>query len=117
MTDNGEVKKLRVAVYIRISTQDQKANNTNLNQEEIIRRYVENRSETLEFAGDEYWYQDLWISWAAEVDERPALNRLFEDLEYFQDCDEKPFDLLVVYRLDRVARSPLLLLEEPWSEL
>jgi DNA invertase Pin-like site-specific DNA recombinase len=50
MNEENEKPKTRVAVYIRISTDEQKKNSTYLNQEDIIRQFVENRSDTLEFA-------------------------------------------------------------------
>lgn len=51
-------RKTRVAVYIRVSTDEQVSANTSKTQEEMIRAFVEARSSTMEFAGDDYWFYD-----------------------------------------------------------
>ncbi len=106
-----EKRKLKVAVYIRVSTEDQENRSTYENQMNVIERYIENRNESLELAGEEYVYKDLWISGASPIEERPALSQLKNDLQYYSEIGEKPFDLVIVYRLDRVARSLSILLE------
>lgn len=111
MNEENEKPKIRVAVYIRISTDEQKKNSTYLNQEEIIRRFVESRSDTLEFAWDEFWYRDLWVSGTDEADVRPWMGALMDDLELYAEMWEKPFDMIIFYRLDRVARSLNILLK------
>lgn len=105
------IQKKRVAVYVRISTDEQKKNSTYLNQEEIIRRFVESRSDIFEFAWDEFWYRDLWISGTLEADERPWMSALMDDLELYREMWEKPFDMVIFYRLDRIARSLNVLLK------
>lgn len=104
-------RKRKVAVYIRVSSDDQARNETHINQEEVIRKYVENRSETLEFAWDNYWYRDLWVSWVTDIKERPELSRLMDDLQLWVWMEEKPFDIVIVYRLDRMARTLSILLQ------
>jgi hypothetical protein len=54
-----EKRKLKVAVYIRVSTEDQENRSTYENQMNVIERYIENRNESLELAGEEYVYKDL----------------------------------------------------------
>jgi len=103
-------KKLRLAVYIRVSTKWQEDDETYENQIAAIKRYVDNKSDIMEFAWDEFWYQDLSVSGVMSIEERPELRRLFRDIEYASYSWEKPFDMLIVYRLDRVARSLSLLL-------
>ena len=78
----------RTAVYARVSTVDQEPEN----QLAELRRYVQARS----------WptateYVDKGVSGAK--DSRPALNRLVADAR----C--RRFDVLVVWRLDRLGRS------------
>lgn len=111
MNEENEKPKKKVAVYIRISTDEQKKNSTYLNQEDIIRQFVENRSDTLEFAWDAFWYRDLWISGTDEADIRPWMGALMDDLELYAEMWEKPFDMIIFYRLDRVARSLNILLK------
>ena len=106
-----ENRKLKVAVYIRVSTEDQENRSTYENQMNVIERYIENRNESLELAGEEYVYKDLGVSGASPIEERPALSQLKNDLQYYSEIGEKPFDLVIVYRLDRVARSLSILLE------
>ena len=50
MNEENEKQKIRLAVYVRVSSDEQKKNSTYLNQEEIIRKFVESRSDTFEFA-------------------------------------------------------------------
>jgi hypothetical protein len=40
-----EKRKLKVAVYIRVSTEDQENRSTYENQMNVIERYIENRNE------------------------------------------------------------------------
>ena len=69
-----ENRKLKVAVYIRVSTEDQENRSTYENQMNVIERYIENRNESLELAGEEYVYKDLGVSGASPIEERPALS-------------------------------------------
>jgi site-specific DNA recombinase len=40
--------------------------------------------------------------------DRPEMKKMFEDLEY---SSAKPFDIVVVYKIDRLARKLKILLE------
>ena len=90
-------RQLRAAVYARVSTLDQTAEN----QLAGLRRYIELRGWTCRE------YVDEGVSGAAE--RRPALDGLV------RDARRRRFDVLVCWRLDRLGRSLrhlILLLEE-----
>jgi len=79
--------KKRAAIYVRVSTSDQ---NTDA-QETELRQYAESR-------GWEYVvYRDKGQSGAKN--DRPALNGMLADLR------RRKFDVVVVWALDRLARS------------
>jgi DNA invertase Pin-like site-specific DNA recombinase len=81
------MKRKRAAIYVRVSTSDQ---DTGLQQTEL-RQYVESRG----------WecvvYEDRAQSGAKN--DRPALNSMLTDLR------RRKFDIVVVWALDRLARS------------
>lgn len=78
---------LRAALYARVSTTDQ----TCENQLPELRRYCEVRGWSVAE------YVDTGVSGAK--DRRPALDRLM------QDARRRHFDVLVVWKLDRLGRS------------
>lgn len=108
--DNEEIEapKLRPAVYLRVSTEDQWNKYWLKIQEDAIINFIKNR-----FDYDEnniVFYKDIWISWTLEYKKRPQLNKLFEDIKYAPNW-EPPFDVVVVYKIDRFARDLKVLLE------
>jgi DNA invertase Pin-like site-specific DNA recombinase len=81
------MKEKRAAIYVRVSTAEQ---DTDM-QETELRQYVESR-------GWEYVvYRDKAQSGAKN--DRPALNAMLSDLR------RRKFDVVVVWKLDRLARS------------
>ena len=78
---------MRAAIYARVSTFDQEPEN----QLTELRRYVQARG------WDATEYVDRGISGAK--DHRPALDRLVADAR------RRRFDVVVVWRLDRLGRS------------
>lgn len=80
-------KPTRAALYCRVSTSDQ----TTANQLLELRRYVEARS----WQATEYL--DEAVSGSKE--RRPALDRLMTDAK------RRRFDVLIVWRLDRLGRN------------
>jgi len=80
-------KQIRVALYARVSTADQ----TTENQLIELRRYAEARGWT------STEYLEEGVSGAKE--RRPALDRLMGDAR------RRRFDVLLVWRLDRLGRS------------
>jgi len=88
----------RVALYARVSTTDQSTDSQLLD----LRRYVSDRGWHLHRE-----YTDNGIS--GTKDSRPALNQLMDDAK------KRRFDVLLVWRFDRFARSTkhlILALEE-----
>lgn len=107
-----EVKKLRPAVYLRVSTDDQVTKYWLEIQENAIRDFINSRH-------DYDWsnlkiYCDNWVSWTLEITKRPELNRLFDDIRFAPNW-EPPFDVVVVYKIDRFARDLKVLLEIIWK--
>ncbi len=88
---------MRAALYARVSTQEQAEHNYSLDfQVDKLRTYCELHSHSI--AGE---YVDPGFS--GTTDTRPALQRLLQDVQ------AGAVDVVVVYRLDRLARSQRLL--------
>ena len=98
-------KKLKVAFYIRISTEDQKEMYGEALQLASLEWLLKSREYDLEFAWKESIHKALWASGSIEIKDRPWMNRLFNDLKYW-----KPFDIVAIYKIDRLARSLKILL-------
>jgi DNA invertase Pin-like site-specific DNA recombinase len=90
----AEAQLRRAALYYRVSTADQ---STGMQQADL-RRYAEARGFTIYQE-----YNDSGVSGATK--RRPALDRLMEDAR------KKRFDVVLVWRFDRFARSTKHLLE------
>src|ERR1700682_4988760 len=82
------MKKKRVALYVRVSTDEQ---NTDA-QEGALKEYIQRRGWLLH-----HTYKDTGISGAASS--RPGLNELMKD------CRRRAIDVVVVWKFDRFARS------------
>jgi len=102
-----EIEKKKVAVYIRVSTKEQEEMYWEDLQWSKIQKYIDVRDSTFELAWDNYIYKDLAVSWADDIDKRPWLTQLFDDLE---NIEPKPFDTVIVYKIDRFARKLEVLL-------
>ena len=81
------MKAKRAAIYVRVSTNDQETGM----QEAELKEYCENRSWNCTV------YQDKGQSGAKN--DRPALNALLNDMR------KRKFDVVIVWSLDRLARS------------
>lgn len=90
-------KKQRAALYLRVSTDEQaKEGHYGLEvQEERGRSFCESQEYTLL---EEHIFSDS-ISGGLPVEKRPSLTRLFEAVK------RKEFDVIVVYKTDRLARN------------
>ena len=88
------MKTKRVALYVRVSTNGQ----TTENQSIELRRYCERLDWKIVQT-----YEDKGISGATR--ERPALDQMLAD------AAAKKFDVLLVWKIDRLARSTSHLLE------
>lgn len=100
------MKKLKVWVYIRVSTTEQAKNGYWKDlQLTKIKKYIEyNFDKGFEF-NENLVYKDLWLSWAKSENERPWLAKLREDIK------KNKVDVVVVYKLDRLARKTTVLLD------
>ena len=102
-TQNTQLAKIRVAIYLRVSTDEQAKEGYGLvYQEEKLRAFVQSQNYQL---SEESIYKDEGFSGSLPIAERPSLKKLFED------ADKKKFDVVLVYRLDRFFRKTRLLLE------
>jgi len=93
----GELQ--RVAAYYRVSTDDQREKDTIENQVEFISKYCD-----LHELGKPLDYRDDGVTGTLPLEERPAGKRLMEDARAGK------FDLLLIYRLDRLGRSARIVL-------
>jgi len=94
---------MKVAIYTRVSTQDQSVEM----QTSDLKRYCDQR-------GFEVYkeYSDQGIS--GTKDKRPALDELVADAK------KKKFDIVLVWRFDRFARSTkhlIIVLPKNWTEV
>ncbi|MFZ4500527.1 MAG: recombinase family protein [Minisyncoccia bacterium] len=106
----------RVALYIRVSTEEQVDRyGIDLQKEALLsiikhRPKLEDGQSSFELAGEQYIYIDEGVSGTVKLDERPAFARLKEDILYAPE-GQKPFDVVAVYKIDRFARQLRILLD------
>ena len=97
-----EDKKLRAAIYKRVSTDEQALSGYGLaHQDEKLRAFIVAQDYTLD---EKHIYKDEGFSGTLPVEKRPGLKALFEA------AARKEFDVVIVYRLDRFGRRILLIL-------
>ncbi|MCK9556398.1 recombinase family protein [bacterium] len=97
-------KQNRAALYIRVSSneisEDARHDDTRHcdpeSQKNVLRQFCKMQGYTVD---DQHIYEDVGYSGVSSVDERPALKRLVKNAK------KKKFDVVVVYRLDRLARN------------
>lgn len=104
MTENLPERKVRAAIYIRVSTDEQSKGYGPKVQEEKLRAFCKSQSEEY-ILNDESVYRDEGFSGSLGIDQRPELARLFEDAK------QGKFEVVIVYRLDRFFRNTRRLLE------
>jgi site-specific DNA recombinase len=113
--DNDEEVQLRVALYLRVSTDEQVEKFGLPAQRSAIEGVIKSRGKLKDgrdafvLAGKNYEYVDD-ISGSTEVDERPEFTRLKEDV-LNAPAGQKPFDIVAVYKIDRFARKLSVLLD------
>ena len=105
-TENSQTneKKLRAAVYIRCSTDEQSKGYGIKVQEEKLKAFCKSQADEY-ILEDEHVYKDEGVSGSLNIEHRPELSRLFENVK------EGKFDVVLVYRLDRFFRNTRRLLE------
>lgn len=108
--------QLRVAFYIRVSTEEQIdrfGKDLQLNSVEALIRSkgkLDDGRPAMILASKDHIYMDEGISGKMELRERPAFGRLIEDIELAPE-GKRPFDAVVVYKIDRFARKLSILLK------
>lgn len=103
----------RVAIYLRVSTDDQlDGYGADLQKDAVMNliRAKEHVPEPLIFAGEEHVYFDESVSGTTPLDERPQFAKLKEAI-LFPSKGNRPFDIVAVYRIDRFARKLDVLLD------
>ncbi|NPV52163.1 MAG: recombinase family protein [Firmicutes bacterium] len=88
-----------VAVYARVSSEDQQERGTIENQVEFATKYCD-----LHQLNIVAWYKDDGVTGTIPLEQRPEGARLLEDAKAGK------FDLLLIYRLDRLGRSARIIL-------
>lgn len=97
-------KKLRVAVYTRVSTNDQYINWVWIDaQFSAIKKELNLNKDKYTFSKKKNYYEDWWKSWADE--HRPELDRMIRDIDNWE------IDIIIVYKIDRLFRKLLYLLQ------
>jgi len=96
-------KRLRAAIYIRVSTDEQTKGYGPAVQEEKLRAFCKSQSDEY-ILEDEHIYRDDGYSGSLSIEHRPQLSRLFEN------AGQDKFDVVLVYRLDRFFRNTRRLL-------
>lgn len=91
---------MRVAIYCRVSSEEQAQSGTIQNQIDFGRRYCELHGLEIHDV-----YSDDGVSGTVPLAERPAGRRLLSDAK------QRRFELVLVYRIDRLARRLKQLLD------
>jgi len=102
----------RVAIYIRVSTEEQVERFGIDLQKAAVESLIVSKKNTEQpyiFAGEEHLYIDDGVSGTVDLEERPAFSRLIEDITLAPE-GAKPFDAVAVYKIDRFARKLTILL-------
>ncbi len=89
---------VRAAIYTRVSTEEQAREDRTslLLQEEKLRQFCASQDFSLD---DIHVYVERGFSGSLDVDERPAMHKMFEAAR------NKEFDIIIVYKLDRFFRN------------
>ncbi|OGC48128.1 hypothetical protein A2W32_04675, partial [candidate division WWE3 bacterium RBG_16_37_10] len=108
---------IKVAYYLRVSTDDQSDRYGIALQRRSLDAIVESRgtledgkTRVMQLAGEQYVYKDDGISGTLPMEERPAFARLQEDIVNAPE-GEKPFSVVAVFKIDRFARRLKVLLD------
>ncbi len=100
------MQKKRVAIYIRVSTDDQVNNGNWLDvQLSSLQSYIKAKEDVGYYTNDNLVYKDEWFSWWLAVEDRPGLNRMLNDIKMGK------IDIVLVKKIDRLARRTTVLLD------
>src|SRR3990172_9106580 len=100
MTDPTK-RKIRVALYARVSSDEQRENQTIRTQVDILQRWADENAEGMEVVG---WFKDDGVTGTRPLETRPDGKKVVA-LALAGLIDE-----VVVTRLDRLGRTSLVLL-------
>ena len=114
-----EETQLKVAFYIRVSTDEQAEKYGVDLQKSALEGLIKSRG-MLEDGrpkmvlakknkNEDYIYYDEGISGSDEIEKRPGFAQILEDLN-IPDEQSRPFDVIAVYKIDRFARRLKILL-------
>ncbi len=110
---DDQVQK-KVAFYLRVSTDDQ-ADKYGLDlQKSALEKLIaakgelENGEDRYVLAGEEFIYEDD-ITGTLNIEDRPGFGKMIEDVELAPD-GKPPFDIVAVFKIDRLARKLKILL-------
>ena len=102
--------KQRVALYIRVSTEEQAEKYGVGLQKNALLALINSKPNDFVLAGEEHIYIDDGVSGTVPLDQRPEFSRLKENILMAPE-DERPFDAVAVYKIDRFARQLKILLD------
>lgn len=107
----NDIVKKNVAVYIRVSSMEDTDFNDK-HQLASIKWYIKARQEFFEQDLWNHIFYDINVWWATTPEERPWMTALFNELKIARELwAEKPFDVIIVHRIDRFARKVKVLLD------
>ena len=110
--ENEEIVKkrlLRTVFYIRVSSDEQAEKYGPEVQLKAMEAYVQSRPSELVPPTKSLIFRDDGESGAKGVKDRPELARLIQMIKDYPEND-RPFDMVLVYRIDRMARKLAILL-------
>jgi site-specific DNA recombinase len=90
---------MKVAMYLRVSTEEQREKQSIATQRTFANNYCATHS-----LSPYSWYEDDGVSGMLPLEQRPAGSRLIADSQ------DGKFDTIFVYKLDRFGREPRLIL-------
>ena len=108
--------QLKVAFYIRVSTEEQVEKFGIPLQRNSLKSYISSKvklndgRDKMVLAGKKYVYIDKGVSGTTDVEERPEFSRLQSDILNAPEGN-RPFDVVAVYKIDRFARKLKVLLD------
>lgn len=108
--------QLKVAFYIRVSTEEQVEKFGIPLQRNSLKSYISSKvklndgRDKMVLAGKKYIYIDRGISGTTGLEERPEFSRLQSDILNAPEGN-RPFDVVAVYKIDRFARKLKVLLD------
>lgn len=98
-------KALKVAIYIRVSTEEQAKDGYWLeSQERILKAFITANEDKNWITNESLIYRDEWVSWATDVSSRLALSLLEKDILLGK------VDVVLVWKIDRLFRHTQSLL-------